>query len=210
MIARSGLTKSPPLKPAIGVSSLRASNSMAMPLGGRPLVMAKRIPALRRLCTAAWARSVSTFCSVTSVPSTSASTREIFRFSAIRNLCSVRSFEGAPGAAIARQQFVRRGRAVPARNIAWNILGRIGGPGVEDGLHRPPARLDIVGALEQRRVADHAVIEQRLVAGAGRHVEIALIGEVHADVAKLHGRAGALGGELQRDALVRLDAQDHP
>ena len=56
---------------------------MAMPLGGRPLVMAKRMPASRRLCTAAWARLVSTFSSVTSVPSTSASTREIFRLSAI-------------------------------------------------------------------------------------------------------------------------------
>ena len=56
---------------------------MAMPLAGRPLVTAKRMPAPRRLCTAAWARLVSTFCSVTSVPSTSANTREIFRFSAI-------------------------------------------------------------------------------------------------------------------------------
>src|SRR6266851_9973028 len=182
MIARSGLTKSPPLKPAIGVSSLRASNSMAMPMGGRPLVMAKRIPAARKLCTAAWARSVRTFCSVTSVPSTSASTRESLRFSAI-GTSTVRSFEGAPGAAIARQQFVRRGRAVPAGDIAWNILGRIVCPGVQDGLHRAPARLDIVGPLEQRGVADHAVIDQRLVARTGRHVEIGLVGEVHADVA---------------------------
>ena len=45
------MTKSPPLKPAIGVSSSSGSNSMAMPSGGRPLVMAKRIPALRRALT---------------------------------------------------------------------------------------------------------------------------------------------------------------
>ena len=47
--------------------------SMAIPRGGRPLVMAKRMPASRRLCTAAIARSVRTFSCVTRVPSTSAS-----------------------------------------------------------------------------------------------------------------------------------------
>jgi hypothetical protein len=35
MIERSDLTKSPPVKPAIGVSSCSSSNSMAMPFGGR-------------------------------------------------------------------------------------------------------------------------------------------------------------------------------
>ena len=40
----SGLTSTPPLKPAIGVSSASGSISIAMPRGGRPLVMAKRMP----------------------------------------------------------------------------------------------------------------------------------------------------------------------
>ena len=46
--------------------------SISMPRGGRPLVMAKRTPAWRRLRTAATASSVRTFSWVTSVPSTSA------------------------------------------------------------------------------------------------------------------------------------------
>jgi len=43
--------------------------------GGRPLVMAKAMPALARACTLVMARGVSTFSWVTSVPSTSARTR---------------------------------------------------------------------------------------------------------------------------------------
>ena len=39
----------PPLKAAMGVSSRRGSTSISMPRGGRPLVMAKRTPAWRRL-----------------------------------------------------------------------------------------------------------------------------------------------------------------
>src|SRR5579864_7847345 len=46
--------------------------SIDMPRGGRPLVMAKRIPACLRFATAAMARSVRTLSWVTSVPSTSA------------------------------------------------------------------------------------------------------------------------------------------
>src|SRR5579872_1135968 len=76
-IERSRLTKRPPLKPAIGVLSCSGSNSMSMPRGGRPLVMAKRMPTSPRRRTAACARSVSTLSSVTRVPSTSASTSEI-------------------------------------------------------------------------------------------------------------------------------------
>src|SRR5215831_2431549 len=208
-MVKSGLTNSPPLKPAIGVSSLSASAIMAMPRGGRPLVTAKRMPRSCRLCTAACARSVSTFCSLTSVPSTSASTREIFRLSAIAASAGG-SLERAPGASVARQELVGGGRALAAGGIVGEVLGRVARPVVEDGLHGPPARLDVVGTLEEGGIADHAVVEQRLVAGGGRRIEIGLVGEVHADVAEIHGEAGPLGGELQRNAFVRLDAQDHP
>ena len=45
MTERSGLTNTPPLKPAIAVRNPRGSISMLMPRGGRPLVMAKAMPA---------------------------------------------------------------------------------------------------------------------------------------------------------------------
>ena len=72
MMDRSGLTHWPPLKPATGVSMSNGAISMAMPWGGRPLVMANLMPARRKSRTRAMARSVSTFSLVTSVPSTSA------------------------------------------------------------------------------------------------------------------------------------------
>ena len=73
----SGLTSSPPLKAAIKVVMLSGSISIDMPLGGRPLVIANRIPASPSLRTAPTARSVSTLSGVTSVPSTSASSSRI-------------------------------------------------------------------------------------------------------------------------------------
>jgi hypothetical protein len=63
----------PPLKAASGSSSSSGSISIAMPLGGRPLVTAKSTPSALSLRTAATARSVRAFSEVTSVPSTSAS-----------------------------------------------------------------------------------------------------------------------------------------
>ena len=78
MMVMSGLTKIPPLNPATGVRRANGSISIAMPRGGRPLVIAKAMPAVWRAFTAAPARGVSTFSAVTSVPSTSARTSEIF------------------------------------------------------------------------------------------------------------------------------------
>ena len=73
----SGSVRIPPLKAAIGVVRPRGSTSMPMPRGGRPLVIAKRIPALPSSLTAWIASSVSTFSLVTRVPSTSASKSRI-------------------------------------------------------------------------------------------------------------------------------------
>ena len=78
MMVISGLTKIPPLKPATGVRSDNGSINIAMPRGGRPLVIANAIPAACNAFTAATARGVSTFSAVTRVPSTSARTSEIF------------------------------------------------------------------------------------------------------------------------------------
>src|ERR1700730_2349029 len=75
MVVRSGLLITPPLKPAMGVSIFSGSTSMAMPRGGRPLVMANLMPASRNLATDRMARSVRIFSCVTSVPSTSAMIR---------------------------------------------------------------------------------------------------------------------------------------
>src|SRR5215475_14846315 len=62
----------PPLNAAIGDFSLSASVSIAIPRGGRPLVMVNSMPADRNRSTASRARGVRTLAFVTNVPSTSA------------------------------------------------------------------------------------------------------------------------------------------
>ena len=71
---------------------------------------------------------------------------------------------------------------------------------------RQPASID-VGALEQRGIADHAVVEQRLVAGAGHALESVLVAELHVDAVDLHRRARDLDAEAQGHALLGLDVQ---
>ena len=105
----------------------------------------------------------------------------------------------------AKELVGRRGAAAPG-GIIGKIRRWIVRPGVEDRLHRLPTGFHGVGALKQRRVANHAVIEQRFVAGIGRDFEIVLVGEIHADVAEPHDRARALGGEFQCDSLIRLES----
>src|SRR5262249_18826448 len=182
---------------------------MAMPRGGRPLVIAKRMPAACKALTAFCALSVNTFCSVTSVPSTSASTSEIFPRRAIRS-SPAPSVERTPGTAVARDQLAGRRGPAAAGDIVRKIARRIVGPGIEDGLHRLPARFDIVRALEQGRVSNHAIVEERLVTDVGRHLEIRLVGKIHADIAQLYRRPGLFGREFECDSLVGLDAKDHP
>jgi hypothetical protein len=68
------------------------------------------------------------------------------------------SSETMPDATIASQQDLRRpaARLHPRHSLHRCILL----PGVKERLHRPPAVLDIVGALEQRLVAGQAVVDQ--------------------------------------------------
>jgi hypothetical protein len=93
----SRLTSTPPLNAAIGVVMASGSMSMDMPLGGRPLVMANRIPASPRLRTALTARSVTTLSGVTSVPSTSARSSRMARSIGIPPVIDIST--GIPGAA---------------------------------------------------------------------------------------------------------------
>src|SRR4029077_10778495 len=101
-----------------------------------------------------------------------------------------------PGATVAREELVSRGRAVAASGIVWKRGRRIFCPKIQDWLNSGPARLDVIGALEQGRVTDHAIVDQGFIAGVRRGLEIVLVGEVHGDVAQLHGRAGTLSRKL--------------
>src|SRR3546814_20426148 len=119
---------------------------------------------------AAWTRFVRTLSSVTSVPSTSASTRETFPFAVIV-MSFYRSGQRPPGASVARQQRIRRGRAVVASGVVREFLWRLVRPDVPVGLDRLPARFDVVGALDGDRVAVPAGVATLIGARARRRPE---------------------------------------
>jgi len=73
-----GSTIMPPLNAAIGADNVTFPAIIFMPRGGRPLVTANFTLAASKFWIAAAARSVSRFWLSTSVPSTSAKSREIF------------------------------------------------------------------------------------------------------------------------------------
>ena len=81
-------------------------------------------------------------------------------------------------------------------------------PDVDDRLNDAPAGFDHVGALEERRVADHAIAQEALVAGAVFDAEIIAVVEVHVDEAELHHGARNFRAEAERDAFFRLDVND--
>src|SRR5207244_4885376 len=71
-----------------------------------------------------------------------------------------------------------------------------------------PAGFDAVRALEQGRIADHAVVDQRFVAGARLGVEVVAIAEIHPHAAEVYLRTGLLRAELQRYPFIGLKLQD--
>src|ERR1035438_6227205 len=118
------------------------------------------------------------------------------------------STELAPAAAVAPEQFLGAGGTFAAGLVILEPPGARLLPGIKERLHRLPAGLHAVGALEQDVVADHAVVDQRLIAGRGLGLEVILVAEFHLDAVDRNRRTRHLGVELQRDAFGRLDADD--
>ena len=64
-------------------------------------------------------------------------------------------------------------------------------PDIQDRRHYVPGSLHHVGTLEQGCVAEHAIVEQALVSGLGRGVEVIRVVEIHIHIADLHHRPQA-------------------
>src|ERR1700736_2151810 len=120
--------------------------SIRSPNGGRLLVMANLTPALPSARTAAIACGVSRLSFVTKVPSTSEISSAIGRPIPASPLD-----DRAPSASSAREELVGRFRSFAARFVPGDPAP-MALPALENGLHNPPARLNIVGPLKQRRI----------------------------------------------------------
>src|SRR5207248_11543787 len=115
------------------------------------------------------------------------------------------SRDRAPWPAAAPQQLRGGIGTGGTRRVEFKRDGLIRAPHIENRLNHRPTALDTIGTLEQCRVADHAVIDQGLVAGARLGVEVVAIAKIHPYAAEMDHRAGLLGAELQRNSLIRLD-----
>src|SRR5487761_217750 len=113
-----------------------------------------------------------------------------------------------PLAAIALEQIIRFPRSPGARGIIGEIPRRQRLPHVENRLHNAPTRLDHVRPLKQRRVTDHAFIEQTLISSARLGAEIIRVAEIHIHGAQLHDRAWDFRAKLQRNSFLGLNVHD--
>src|SRR5215470_5623567 len=109
---------------------------------------------------------------------------------------------GIPG-----HQRVRTGRAGGPGRVLVRLA--VLGPVLLDRVEHLPGQLDLLVPGEQRGVADEHVQQQPLVRLRAVLGERLAVGEVHVHVPDLHRRAGDLGAEPDRHALVRLHPDHH-
>src|ERR1700724_4102117 len=94
-----------------------------------------------------------------------------------------------PPSAVAGEELIGLFRPLAAGRVGGKALPTRMAPRVDERLHHAPAGLDAVGALEQDRVTDHAVIDQGLITSARRNLEIILVFESHAHARKRNRRS---------------------
>src|SRR3984893_1301201 len=101
----------------------------------------------------------------------------------------------APVAVVFSRQFIGFGRSPGPCRIIREAPGRQSLPDIQDGGDDVPGGLHHVGPLEQRCIAEHAVVEQPLIASLRGGVEIIRIVEVHVHAANLDDGSGELRAE---------------
>src|SRR5258707_14100709 len=109
-----------------------------------------------------------------------------------------------PGAAVALKYLFLFHRATRTSGIIWEAAGGQCVPDVDHRLNHAPAGFDHVSALEERRIAGHAIAQQPFVTGAGLGAEIAALIEIHVHQAELHDRALYFSSEAESTPLCTV------
>ena len=94
--------------------------------------------------------------------------------------------------------------------IVREVTGRERLPHIENGSGDVPRRLHHVGAVKERAVAHHAVVEEPLVPGGGGGFAEILVAEVELDRIELDRRPRPLRLDEDLDALLGLDVHHEP
>src|ERR1700681_1776105 len=122
-----------------------------------------------------------------------------------RSLLQVSWLDFPPLAFVAFQELVCILRPPRAGCVVGKFARWQSGPDVQHRIHDAPAGFDHVRALKQGRVADHAVIEQNLVAGVG--IRSKILGIFEANLHRSHPQYGDcdLGAKAQGNSFHWLD-----
>src|SRR5262249_22299352 len=92
-----------------------------------------------------------------------------------------KTLDRPPAVAVAQQKPVGLFRSRTASGIDRQVAPSLLLPDVEDWLHDAPACLDRIGALEERGITRHAIVDKRFVARARCGLERILVVELHID-----------------------------
>src|SRR5438128_9328575 len=88
-----------------------------------------------------------------------------------------------PLAAFPSEQLIGFLRSPTSGRIVGKGRRWLGIPNFLNRRYDTPAGFDLIGALKQRRVAQHAIVQETFVAGGQRVAEIVFIIKVHVDSA---------------------------
>src|ERR1043166_1895809 len=95
--------------------------------------------------------------------------------------------------------------------LARRVVGKIARwqrlPDVQNRHRNVPRRLDDVVTLEQRGIANHRVVQERLVAGARFSPEEVIVVKIHTHRLEAYRGARHFRFQRPRDALLRLDME---
>ena len=102
-----------------------------------------------------------------------------------------------------------RGFWSPCAGGVVREVARVQGlPDIQDGIHDAPGGVHAVVAVEECHVADHAIVEKRLVACGGGGFAEFLVAEIEWHIGDRDAGARALGVDIHRDAFIGLHMDD--
>src|SRR5580700_10978959 len=128
----------------------------------------------------------------------------------MRHLSTLVSYRSPGAPTVVGDEFVSRHWSGATGWIIRKIVRFLRCPCIKHWLNDAPTRLYHVRALEQRCIADHAIVDERLISDVRLRREPVLVGKARLYGRQSHSLPRPLDLELQRDAFFGLDLQDEP